>query len=53
MSDLRLEQLPILAADLGPENPLPPLHAPLDEHAAAASAAGLPEAMCENMRRGP
>lgn len=52
VSDLYLATWPILAADLGTENPLPPLHAPRDEHAGAADAPALPEAMRENMRRG-
>ena len=52
VSDLRLETWPIVAADFGPANPLAPLHALRDEHATAAEAPALPEAMRENMRRG-
>ena len=52
VSDLYLATWPILAADLGTENPLAPLHALRDEHVGAANASGLPEAMRENMRRG-
>jgi tetratricopeptide (TPR) repeat protein len=52
VSDLYLATWPILAADLGAENPLAPLHALRDEHAGAVDAPGLSETMRENMRRG-
>lgn len=52
VSDLYLATWPIPAADLGPANPLAPLHALRDEHAGAAEAPALPEVMRENMRRG-
>jgi len=32
MSELRIESWSMLAADLGPENPLPPLRTELDLH---------------------
>lgn len=52
MSDLYLATWPIPAADLGPANPLAPLHAVRDEHAGGADAPGIPAAMRANMRRG-
>lgn len=51
MSELRLETYSMPAADLGPENPLPPLHAGKDLHAIAAGP-DIPAEMIQNMAYG-
>ncbi|MCZ7545460.1 MAG: DUF5107 domain-containing protein [Anaerolineae bacterium] len=51
MSELRLETWSMPAADLGPENPLPPLRHFRELHA-IESAPGIPEAMLANMAYG-
>ena len=51
MSELRLETWTMPAADLGPENPLPPLHTGKDLHAIAAGP-DIPADMVRNMAYG-
>lgn len=51
MSQLRLETLTLPAADLGPDNPLPPLRTGGDMHAVQA-APGIPDEMIQNIRYG-
>ncbi|KPL06663.1 hypothetical protein AMJ86_07595 [bacterium SM23_57] len=51
MSELRLETYCIPAAELGPENPLPPLHTGKDLHAIAAGP-DIPAEMIRNMAYG-
>ncbi len=51
MSELRIENWSMPAADLGEENPLPPLQAARELHA-IESAAGIPEEMLRNMAYG-
>ena len=52
MSELRIETLTMPAADLGPENPLPPLHVARDLHATPEAKPGIPEDMLYNMTHG-
>ena len=54
MSELRYEKLTIPAANLGPENPLPPLHSTRDIHAASKKAEipGIPDEILRNMAYG-
>jgi tetratricopeptide (TPR) repeat protein len=51
MTELRIETLQIPAADLGPDNPLPPLRGGGDLHA-VTHAPGVPDDMLQNMRYG-
>ncbi len=51
MSELRIESWTIPAADLGPENPLPPLCAERELHA-IGDVPGVPDEMLENMAYG-
>ncbi|MBM4084897.1 MAG: DUF5107 domain-containing protein [Planctomycetes bacterium] len=51
MCDLRIETFTMPAAELGPENPLPPLGKARDVHA-LASAPGVPPEIAQNMRYG-
>lgn len=52
MSDLRIETLSLPAADLGPENPLPPLKSGRDLHVMREPVPGVPEEMLRNMAYG-
>lgn len=54
MSELRFETLSIFAADLGPENPLPPLQSTRDIHAASQlqDIPGIPDDVLRNMAYG-
>ncbi len=52
MSELRLETLTLPAADLGPENPLPPLTGERDIHAQIDPIPGVSEEMRRNMSYG-
>ena len=51
MSELRIETLTMPAADVGPENPLPPLAAPKDAHA-IKDAPGVSDEMLRNIAYG-
>jgi hypothetical protein len=52
MSELRIEQWSMPAADLGPENPLPPLRTGRDMHAEIEAEPDIPEDMVRNMAYG-
>ena len=52
MSDLRIETLVRPGADLGPENPLPPLGLGRDLHSVDNAPAGIPEEMLRNIAYG-
>jgi uncharacterized protein DUF5107 len=52
VSELRVETLTMPAADLGPENPLPPFKNPREFHGAEDSTPGIPEDMLKNMTYG-
>jgi tetratricopeptide (TPR) repeat protein len=52
MSELRIETLSVPAADLGPENPLPPLKAGRDVHVLREPVPGVSEEMLRNMAYG-
>ena len=52
MSELRIEHWTLPAADLGPENPLPPLHAGRDIHLNVEADSGVPQDMLRNMAYG-
>ena len=54
MHELRFEKLIIPAADLGPENPLPPLHSTRDIHADSkrVEIPGIPDEILRNMAYG-
>ena len=52
MSELRIEKWSLPAADLGPENPLPPLKSGRDLHVGIEAAADIPEEMLRNMAYG-
>ncbi len=52
MSELRIESWTMPAADLGPENPLPPLRIGLDLHVIQDVAPGIPDEMLKNMAYG-
>ena len=52
MSELRLETLTMPAADLGPENPLPPLQAIRDMHALPEASDDIPGEMRRNITYG-
>jgi tetratricopeptide (TPR) repeat protein len=52
MSTLRIETLNLPAADLGPENPLPPLKGERDIHAQIAPIPGVSDEMLRNMTYG-
>ena len=52
MSTLRIESWPMPAADLGPENPLPPLRSGRDLHASIDVGPDIPAEMVQNMRYG-
>jgi len=52
MSELRVEMLVIPAAEVGPENPLPPLKSGRDIHATGKPVPGIPEEMLRNMAYG-
>lgn len=51
MSELRIETWTMPSADLGPENPLPPLASGRDSHV-VESAPGIPDEMLRNMAYG-
>lgn len=52
MSELRIETLSLPAADLGPENPLPPLKSGRDLHVMRDPIPGVPDEMLRNMAYG-
>lgn len=52
MSELRIETLTIPAADLGPENPLPPFKSGRDLHALSEPIPGVSDEMRRNMAYG-
>lgn len=52
MSELRIETLTIPAADLGPENPLPPFKSGRDLHAQSEPIPGISDEMRRNMTYG-
>lgn len=52
MSELRIESWTLPAADLGPENPLPPLGPARDLHVGLETAADIPAEMVRNMAYG-
>lgn len=52
MSELRVETLVMPAAEVGPENPLPPLRSAGDIHAVDQAISGIPEEMLRNMAYG-
>ena len=52
MSELRIETLTIPAADLGPENPLPPFRSGRDLHAPSEPIPGISEEMQRNLAYG-
>jgi len=52
MSELRFETITMPGADVGPDNPLPPLKPPADHHAQGRDYPGFPEDMVRNMRYG-
>ena len=52
MSELRIETLTIPAADLGPENPLPPFKSGRDLHARSEPIPGVSDEMRRNMAYG-
>lgn len=52
MSELRLETLVMPAAEVGPENPLPPLKGGRDVHVVDGEIPGIPKAMLRNMAFG-
>lgn len=52
MSELRIETLTMPAAEVGPENPLPPLQASRDVHAVEDELPGIPKEMLRNIAYG-
>ena len=52
MSELRVETLVMPAAEVGPENPLPPLKSARDIHVVDQAISGIPEDMLRNMAYG-
>ena len=52
MSELRFETLTMPGAQVGPDNPLPPLKPPIDVHAQTRQFEGFPEDMVRNINYG-
>jgi hypothetical protein len=52
MSELRIKRWSMLAADLGPENPLPPLRTELDLYVSQGVDPSIPDEMLKNMAYG-
>jgi len=52
MSELRIETLVMPAAEVGPENPLPPLKSAGDVHVVDQAISGIPEEMLRNIAYG-